>query len=72
VWVDSFAESFARMDIERCACGHLPVEHLMAADTSGPGIYHCEASTSRGRTCSCSRYSAYDPEIDAELPWRAA
>jgi hypothetical protein len=46
----------------------------MAADTTGPGIYHCEASTSRGRICRCRQYSplAYDPEIDDELPWRAA
>jgi hypothetical protein len=58
--------------LERCGCGHLPAEHLMAADTSGPGIYYCEASTSRGRVCACKKYSAWDPEIDAELPWRAA
>jgi hypothetical protein len=44
----------------------------MAADTTGPGIYHCEASTSWGPVCRCEHYSAYDPEIDDELPWRAA
>jgi hypothetical protein len=44
----------------------------MAADTTGPGIYHCEASTSRGPVCGCRQYSAYDPEIDKELPWKAA
>jgi hypothetical protein len=58
--------------LERCSCGHLPAEHLMAADTTGPGIYHCEASTSRGPICGCKQYSAYDPEIDKELPWKAA
>jgi hypothetical protein len=44
----------------------------MAADNTGPSIHHCEASTPRGRICGCSHYSAYDPEIDAELPWKAA
>jgi hypothetical protein len=46
----------------------------MAADTTGPGIYHCEASTSRDRTCGCEQYAPweYDPEIDGELPWKAA
>jgi hypothetical protein len=57
--------------LDRCSCGHLPAEHSMAADTNGPGIYHCEASA-WGRTCGCEQYSAYDPEIDEELPWRAA
>jgi hypothetical protein len=55
----------------RCSCGHLPAEHSIAADTSGPGIYHCEASSS-GASCGCEQYSAYDPAIDDELPWRAA
>jgi hypothetical protein len=58
--------------LERCSCGHLPAEHLMAADTAGPGIYHCEASSSPDGICGCRQYSAYDPEIDAELPWKAA
>jgi hypothetical protein len=61
--------------LERCSCGHLPAEHLMVADTTGPGIYHCEASTPPGRQCACGRYApslGYDPQIDDELPWRAA
>jgi hypothetical protein len=62
----------APMHLDRCSCGHLPVEHLMAADTTGPGIYHCEAPASWGRTCGCEHYSPYDPELDEELPWKAA
>jgi hypothetical protein len=67
--------------LERCSCGHVPTEHLIAADSTGPGIYHCEASISLGRICGCAEYSprladdrraADDPEIDEELPWRAA
>jgi hypothetical protein len=44
----------------------------MAADTTGPGIYHCEASSFWGRSCGCQQYSRYDPAIDDELPWKAA
>jgi hypothetical protein len=44
----------------------------MAADTTGPGIYHCEASSFWGRSCGCKQYSRYDPAIDDELPWKAA
>jgi hypothetical protein len=58
--------------LDRCSCGHLPAEHSMAADTTGPWIYHCEASTFWGRTCACKHYSRYDPAIDDELPWRSA
>jgi hypothetical protein len=65
---------------ERCSCGHLPAEHLMAVGSNGPGIYQCEASISRDRTCGCGQYAPppadpqleYDLEIDEELPWRAA
>jgi hypothetical protein len=63
--------------LEPCSCGHWPAEHLIAADSTGPGIYHCEASISAGGICGCGEYSPRlpepdDPEIDEELPWRAA
>jgi hypothetical protein len=48
---------------------------MIAADSSGPTIHHCEAHTSFGRICGCGQYGpdlGHDLEIDEELPWRAA
>jgi hypothetical protein len=61
--------------LERCSCGHMPAAHLIACGEHGPGIYRCEASTRGGGTCRCRQYSPRppeEPEIDEELPWRAA
>jgi hypothetical protein len=60
--------------LDSCTCGHLPAEHLIAADSRGPHIYHCEARISSDRVCDCRQFAppAHDPEIDGELPWRAA
>jgi hypothetical protein len=61
--------------LEPCSCGHPPADHLIAADGSGPHIYQCEAWAAPDRLCDCEQFtpqSAYDPEIDEELPWRAA
>jgi hypothetical protein len=61
--------------LKTCECGHLPAEHLIAADSSGPYVYQCEAWISPERLCGCRHFSpppALDPDVDAELPWRAA
>jgi hypothetical protein len=58
--------------LDRCSCGHLPIEHVIAVDSGGPGVYGCLVSMGRG-TCACSLYTRplADPEIDEDLPWAA-
>jgi hypothetical protein len=63
--------------LEHCSCGHLPTEHVIAAGTTGLGVYACEASAGPRRVCGCGQYtpqvpSPADLETDEDLPWRAA
>jgi hypothetical protein len=58
--------------LETCSCGHAPAEHVIAADSSGPHIYECEAWIAPERLCDCRQFSPHDPQIDDELPWKAA
>jgi hypothetical protein len=63
--------------LEYCFCGHLPTEHVITAGADGLGIHACEALAGSGYACGCGQYTRQfrrraDPDIDEELPWRAA
>jgi hypothetical protein len=60
-----------------CSCGHAFTVRLIADVGEGLGEYASETAIGAGASCQCPRFTAQashcsEPEIDEELPWRAA
>jgi hypothetical protein len=60
-----------------CSCGHAFTVRLITDVGEGLGEYASETAIGAGASCQCPRFTAQatpcgDPEVDEELPWRAA